>query len=61
MHTIPTRDCDILLTFPKKTDDATLMWLLARLRQRIPELAVHVRHHSNTGLYGFYLTATFDK
>ncbi|XP_064619768.1 anoctamin-8-like isoform X2 [Lineus longissimus] len=60
MNTIPTHDCDVLLTFPAKTDDHTLMWLLARLRNRTPELEVHVRHHSNTGVYGFYLTATYD-
>jgi hypothetical protein len=53
MNTIPTHDCDVLLTFPAKTDDHTLMWLLARLRSRTPEMEVHVRHHSNTGVYGF--------
>lgn len=61
MNTIPTRDCDILMTFPAKTEDQTLMWLLARLRARAPELSVHVRHHSNTGVYGFYLTANYEK
>ncbi|XP_074651882.1 anoctamin-8-like [Tubulanus polymorphus] len=60
MNTIPTRDCDVLLTFPAKTDDQTLMWVLARLRSRTPELEVHVRHHSNTGVYGFYMTSSYE-
>ena len=61
MHTIPTRDCDVLMTFPAKTEDATLLWLLGRLRARTPQLCVHVRYHSNTGVYGFYLTASYKK
>ena len=61
MHTIPTRDCDVLMTFPEKTDDDTLMWLLSRMRARMPELGVHVRHHGHTGVYGFYLTAEYEK
>lgn len=59
-RTIPTRNCDVLTTFPAQTDDDTLMWVLARLRARVPELNVHVRHHSNTGVYGFYLTASYE-
>ncbi|KAH9491750.1 Anoctamin-8 [Bulinus truncatus] len=57
---IPTQNCDVVLTFPAHTDDATLMWLLARLKARAPALTVHVRHHSHTGIYGFYLTALYD-
>ncbi|KAK7008996.1 anoctamin-8 [Biomphalaria glabrata] len=57
---IPTQNCDVVLTFPAHTDDATLMWLLARLKTRAPALTVHVRHHSHTGIYGFYLTALYD-
>ncbi|XP_033634933.1 anoctamin-8-like isoform X1 [Asterias rubens] len=60
MQTIPTRDCDVLMTFPAKTDDDTLMWLLSRFRARTPQLGVHVRHHGHTGVYGFYLTATYS-
>ena len=59
-NTIPTRDCDVLLTFPKQAEDQTLMWLLSRLRSRTPNLQVHVRHHSSTGVYGFYLTAEYE-
>ncbi|CAG5119252.1 unnamed protein product [Candidula unifasciata] len=57
---IPTQNCDVVLTFPANTEDATLMWLLARLKSRAPALTVHVRHHSHTGIYGFYLTAVYE-
>ncbi|XP_071953284.1 anoctamin-8-like [Antedon mediterranea] len=60
MNTIPTRDCDILITFPEKTQDDTLMWLLSRLRARTPEIVVQVRHHGNTGVHGFYLSANYE-
>ncbi|KAK7116537.1 anoctamin-8-like [Littorina saxatilis] len=60
MHTIPTEDCDIVLTLPATTSDATLMWLLARLRSRVPHLSVHFRHHSNSAIYGLYMTASYE-
>lgn len=60
MHTIPTHDCDIVLMLPASTQDSTLMWLLARLRSRTPQLLVHVRHHSNSGIYGLYMTAKYE-
>ncbi|ESO88117.1 hypothetical protein LOTGIDRAFT_126614, partial [Lottia gigantea] len=58
--TIPTNNCDVLLTFPAKTEDSTLMWLLARLKWRVPEVVVNVRHHSSSGIYGFYMTASYE-
>lgn len=61
LKTIPTRNCDVLITFPRKTTDETLLWLLMRMKTRAPELIVTVRHHGNTGLYGFYLTASYDR
>ncbi|XP_060072109.1 anoctamin-8-like isoform X2 [Ylistrum balloti] len=57
---VPTQDCDIILSFPRDTDTATLMWLLDRLRSRSPEVIVHVRHHSNTKEAVFHLTATYE-
>ncbi|RUS79435.1 hypothetical protein EGW08_012812, partial [Elysia chlorotica] len=57
---IPTQNCDVVLTFPSSTEDGTLMWLLARLKTRAPNLRVQVRHHSHTGIYGFYLTALYE-
>jgi len=58
---IPTENCDVLVTFASTTEDDKLMWVLARLRARVPELSICVRQHSNTGIYGFYLTASFEK
>ena len=59
---IPTRNCDVLITFPVgRTEDTTLMWLLGKMRERASEICVHVRHHGNTGAYGFYLTMSYDK
>jgi len=60
-RTIPTENCDVLVTFRSTLEDDVLMWVLARLRARVPELSVHVRHHSGTGIYGFYLTASFEE
>ncbi|XP_019619583.1 PREDICTED: anoctamin-8-like isoform X1 [Branchiostoma belcheri] len=60
MRTIPTRDCDILMTFPNNTGDHTLMWLLSRLRSRMPALGVHVRYLPHLKVWGFYMTATYD-
>ncbi|XP_045215850.2 anoctamin-8-like isoform X2 [Mercenaria mercenaria] len=57
---IPTQNCDIIMTLPAKTDDVTLMWLLARLRSRSPQIHVHVRHWKNTGMYAFYMTANYE-
>ncbi|XP_033750311.1 anoctamin-8-like [Pecten maximus] len=57
---VPTQDCDIILTFPRDTETATLMWLLDRLRSRSPEVIVHVRHHSNTKEAVYHLTATYE-
>jgi anoctamin-8 len=59
MNTIPTRDCDVLIVFPPKTEDRILLWLLTRIRARVPELIVNVRYHRNTQVYGFYMTASY--
>ncbi|KAH3837137.1 anoctamin-8-like isoform X2 [Dreissena polymorpha] len=59
-NSIPTEDCDLIMTLPSTTDDITLMWLLSRLRTRLPELQVHVRHWKNTGMYAFYMTAAYQ-
>ncbi|KAF4530758.1 hypothetical protein B566_EDAN007980 [Ephemera danica] len=57
IQSVPTQDCDVVLMFPSGAQDVTLMWLLARLRSGSPGLVVHVRHHSSSDCYGFYLTA----
>nr|KAG5706556.1 hypothetical protein BaRGS_028727 [Batillaria attramentaria] len=60
MNTIPTSDCDVVLTIPATTHDTTIMWLLSRLRSRTPRLLVNFKHHSNSGIYALYLTATYE-
>ncbi|KAK0174148.1 hypothetical protein PV328_007257 [Microctonus aethiopoides] len=50
---------DKVMMFPNGAKDETLMWLLGRLRAGTPGLVVHVRHHTSSDCYGFYLTAPF--
>nr|XP_033812220.1 anoctamin-8 isoform X2 [Geotrypetes seraphini] len=60
MKTVPTENCDVLMTFPDSTDDHTLLWLLNRMRLGIPELIMQIRHHKNTKVYAFFVTATYE-
>ncbi|XP_052821774.1 anoctamin-8 isoform X3 [Octopus bimaculoides] len=60
LHTIPTRNCDVLMTFPPKTEDAKLMWVLKQLKEKAPQIIVHVRHHAKTEVFGFYMTASYQ-
>lgn len=60
IQTIPTQECDVVLMFPPGAQDFTLMWLLSRLRAGTPGLVVHVRHHTSSDSYGFYLTAPYN-
>ncbi|XP_015472330.1 anoctamin-8-like, partial [Parus major] len=61
MKTVPTENCDVLMTFPDSTDDHTLLWLLNHIRLGIPELIVQVRHHKHTRVYAFFVTATYER
>ncbi|RLU27524.1 hypothetical protein DMN91_001328 [Ooceraea biroi] len=56
---VPTQECDVVMMFPSGANDETLMWLLGRLRAGTPGLIVHVRHHTSSDSYGFYITAPF--
>ncbi|XP_074094463.1 anoctamin 8 white walker isoform X2 [Cotesia typhae] len=56
---VPTQECDVVILFPNGANDEILMWLLGRLRAGTPGLVVHVRHHTSSDSYGFYLTAPF--
>ncbi|XP_030075905.1 anoctamin-8 isoform X2 [Microcaecilia unicolor] len=60
MKTVPTENCDVLMTFPDSTDDHTLLWLLNRMRLGIPELIMQIRQHKNTNVYAFFVTATYE-
>ncbi|XP_025157663.1 anoctamin-8 isoform X4 [Harpegnathos saltator] len=57
---VPTQECDVVMMFPSGASDETLMWLLGRLRAGTPGLTVHVRHHTSSDSYGFYITAPFS-
>ncbi|XP_053558904.1 anoctamin-8 isoform X2 [Bombina bombina] len=60
MRTIPTENCDVVMTFPDTTDDHTLLWLLNHVRLGIPELIMQIRHHKHTQIYAFFVTATYE-
>lgn len=60
MKTVPTENCDVLMTFPDSTDDHTLLWLLNHIRLSIPELIIQIRHHKQTRMYAFFVTATYE-
>ncbi|XP_061682094.1 anoctamin-8 [Syngnathoides biaculeatus] len=60
MKTVPTENCDVLMTFADTTDDHTLLWLLNHIRLGIPELIIQIRHHKHTRIYAFFVTATYE-
>ncbi|XP_060797603.1 anoctamin-8 isoform X1 [Neoarius graeffei] len=60
MKTVPTENCDVLMTFGDTTDDHTLLWLLNHIRLGIPELIIQIRHHKHTRVYAFFVTATYE-
>ncbi|KAK6308706.1 hypothetical protein J4Q44_G00201690 [Coregonus suidteri] len=60
MKTVPTENCDVLMTFSDRTDDHTLLWLLNHLRLGIPELIIQIRHHKRTRVHAFFITATYE-
>ncbi|KAM6938967.1 anoctamin-8 [Lycodopsis pacificus] len=60
MKTVPTENCDVLMTFADTTDDHTLLWLLNHIRLGIPELIIQIRHHKYTRVYAFFVTATYE-
>ncbi|XP_015285242.1 PREDICTED: anoctamin-8 [Gekko japonicus] len=60
MKTVPTENCDVLMTLPDTTDDHTLLWLLNHIRLGIPELIIQIRHHKHTRVYALFVTATYE-
>ncbi|KAM4809439.1 anoctamin-8 [Rhinophrynus dorsalis] len=60
MRTVPTENCDVVMTFADSTDDHTLLWLLNHVRLGIPELIMQIRHHRHTRIYAFFVTATYE-
>ncbi|XP_053321734.1 anoctamin-8 isoform X2 [Spea bombifrons] len=60
MKTVPTENCDVVMTFPDTTDDHTLLWLLNHVRLGIPELIMQIRHQRHTRIYAFFVTSTYE-
>ncbi|GFR21582.1 anoctamin-8 [Trichonephila clavata] len=59
-NSLPSHDCDVVVTFPQSTVEETLVWFLTQLKTNVPELMVEVRHHRHTNVYGFYLTTSYE-
>uniref|UniRef100_A0A8C4WZD4 Anoctamin n=1 Tax=Eptatretus burgeri TaxID=7764 RepID=A0A8C4WZD4_EPTBU len=57
MITVPTDDCDVLISLNGSTEDPVLLWLLNKLRVGVPEIIAQFRQHGGTYSYGLYLTA----
>ncbi|XP_029849538.2 anoctamin-8 [Ixodes scapularis] len=59
-RTLPSHGCDVVLTFPPGTPASTTDWFHDRIRDRVPQLAINIRHHAQSGSVGFYFTADYD-
>ncbi|XP_028834421.1 anoctamin-8 isoform X1 [Denticeps clupeoides] len=60
LKTVPTENCDILMTFPDTIDDHTLLWLLNQIRLGLPQILIQIRHHKHGRGYAFFITTTFE-
>ncbi|XP_069356059.1 anoctamin-10-like isoform X4 [Maniola hyperantus] len=60
LHSTPTQQTDVVLTFPKGLPDSMLLWLLQKLRGSRPRLRVCVRQHASSQCAAFYITADDD-
>ncbi|CAF0734298.1 unnamed protein product [Adineta steineri] len=54
-------ECDVLLTFPARIDDYVIIWFLEQLLQLAPDIRISIKYHFTTGVYGFYLTFTYER
>ena len=55
---VVSRNSDVVMIFPPNTEDYVVMWLLSRLRGRIPEVDIHVRQMADKPAYGFFLSSS---
>lgn len=46
------------MIFPPNTEDYVVMWLLSRMRARVPEVDIHVRQMADKPAYGFFLSSS---
>ncbi|CAF1545825.1 unnamed protein product, partial [Rotaria sp. Silwood1] len=54
-------ECDVLLTFPARIDDHVIIWFLEKFIQLQPDIRISIKYHFTTGVYGFYLTFTYER
>ncbi|UJR31643.1 hypothetical protein I4U23_019124 [Adineta vaga] len=54
-------ECDVLLTFPARVDDFAIIWFLEQILQLAPDIRITIKYHFTTGVYGFYLTFTYER
>ncbi|CAF1366308.1 unnamed protein product [Adineta steineri] len=54
-------DCDVLLTFPARIDNNVIIWFLEKFLQLESDIRISIKYHFTTGVYGFYLTFTYER
>ena len=54
-------ECDVLLTFPERVDDQVIRWFLEQFLRLEPSIRISIKYHFTTGVYGFYLTFTYER
>ncbi|CAF0984037.1 unnamed protein product [Rotaria sordida] len=54
-------ECDVLLTFPARIDDHVIIWFLEKFIQLQPDIRISIKYHFTTGVYGFYVTFTYER
>lgn len=42
-------ECDVLLTFPEKIDDQTIIWFLEEFLRLEPDIRIMIKYHFTTG------------
>ncbi|XP_067108954.1 anoctamin-8-like [Osmerus mordax] len=60
MRTLPSDNCDIIITFPESPDRETPLWLLNLMRLGLPQVSVQVRQHKQTWADMLFITASFE-
>ena len=66
LQTIPSADCDVVLTFPPDCQEAEVSWLQQKLLRSVPGLVLSTRslklssnRFKTASCFAFQLTATY--
>ncbi|KER26666.1 hypothetical protein T265_06164 [Opisthorchis viverrini] len=59
MSTIPATDCDVVVTFGKKSKEEHIEWFINLLHERVPELMSQRQYHRTSGQSALYLSACY--